>query len=84
MSELGGLRSEVGEVKIQVARVEERLVAMGDRQETVAKNVGTILSKMHLHEKTLSKYKSDRNWVLGLFGVLYAGLIAWLERGHLG
>lgn len=73
------VKNEIGELKISVARMDERLKGISDKQDCIQKNVTDILSRMDDHGNSITKYKSDRNWVASIFGALYAGMLAWIE-----
>ena len=70
---------EIIELKVQIARIDERLKGMSEKQDCIQHSVATVLEKMDDHTKTIEGYKADRNWIVAIFGVLYAGVIAWLE-----
>jgi chromosome segregation ATPase len=78
------------EVKVQVARVEERLVSMCEKQENIAKDISNISTKLDTHQQAVelykadidkynTVYKNDKKWAMGIFGVLYGIVIAWIE-----
>jgi len=70
---------EITEVKVQIARIDERLKNIGEKQDAIQTSVAAILSKMGGHAKAIEKYKNDRKWITGIFGALYAALLAWIE-----
>lgn len=72
-------KETLSDIRVQVARVEERLVAMDEKQDKLAVDVTRALLKLDTHQESIYKYKNDRNWVIGIFGIFYAGLIAWIR-----
>lgn len=82
--------TDTTEIKIQVARVEERLVSMCEKQEGIAKEITAISSKLDMHHQNVelykgdvtklnTEYKTDKKWAIGIFSILYGVLIAWFE-----
>ena len=78
-SKTPALSAHLESVKVQVARIEERQVSMDEKQDVIASDVSSILLRLCEQQKSIEKYKNDRNWVVGIFGVLYAGMLAWIE-----
>jgi uncharacterized membrane protein len=72
-------KETLSDIRVQVARVEERLMAMDKKQDELVVNVNKALLKIEIQQESIFKYKNDRNWVIGIFGVFYAGLIAWVK-----
>jgi archaellum component FlaC len=73
------VEKELIEVRVQVARIDERLKGMCEKQECIHNSVDSVLEKMEDHTKTLEKYKNDRATAVWVFGVLYVGVLAWVE-----
>jgi predicted RNase H-like nuclease (RuvC/YqgF family) len=85
--------SQLTDVKVQIARVEERLVSMGMHQEKMGEEISKISTKLDNHQVVTqdyknqvdgfkTEYKTDKKWANGIFGTLFAGLLAWIEYRH--
>jgi len=73
------VENELVEVKVQIARIDERLKSISEKQDCTHERLDVILTKMGSHAKAIERYKTDRKWIAGIFGALYALLIAWVE-----
>jgi chromosome segregation ATPase len=73
------LENELTELKVQVARVDERLKGVSEKQDCIQERLERALNKMDNHSKAINKFKSDKAWLSTIFGVLYAGMLAWIE-----
>ena len=75
---------------MHVARIDERMASLiedlkdlKEVQKTHREESNLFLrdisEKVGTQNKSIEQYRNDRMWVIGIFGTLYAGLLAWVK-----
>ena len=73
------IESDITELKVGQATITERLKAMSDKQDSSQETLHAILDKVDNHGISIEKFKNDRSTIVWIFGILYAGALAWVE-----
>ena len=77
-------------VTVHVARIDERVLALAEdirelkesqkqHREESSRVLEEIAKKIDSQNTTINQYKNDRTWVIGIFGVLYSGMLLWVK-----
>ena len=83
-------RDKLEQVTVHVARIDERVQSLVDdirelkesqkqHREESSRVLEEIARKIDSQNTTINQYKNDRTWVIGIFGVLYSGLLLWVK-----
>lgn len=84
-------RDKLEQVTVHVARIDERVQSLVEdirelkdaqkmHREESARILEEISKKVGAQNQAIDQYKNDRNWIIGLFGVLYSGLLVWVKN----
>ena len=76
------MHDEPERLEVQVARIDERVLALTtdfkEFKDSTKELLNKIDDKMGTNTVSLSKYKSDRKFMIRVAAALYALLLAWV------
>jgi len=78
------------DLSVQVARMDERMLSLikeiqdlkkdqKDHRDETKVLLETLTQKSIQQDSAIDEYRHDRGTIIWIFGILYSGLLAWVE-----
>jgi CII-binding regulator of phage lambda lysogenization HflD len=62
---------DIIEVRVFVARIDERLKSIESKLDSTLKQTEELDTRIQRHEKSITNFKSDQKWIVGIFSTLF-------------